>query len=70
MFIDDKCKFNDQSCWFVHEDNVEDEKDEEDSHLESTEMECEEEKLEEEKSVFQDVIENLEPPIKNSQSGC
>lgn len=56
--IDKKCTLNDESCWFKHEEaslkqteNVDDKKDEE------------EEKTQQ-KSVFRQVLENLEPPIE------
>ena len=52
LFIDDKCRFNDESCWFNHDDG--------DGDLEVNETGNEETT----KSVFRKVQENLEPPLK------
>ena len=56
LFMDNRCPYNDSKCWFLHEDIfVRGEEDEE----------IEEEQTS--KSVFQEVQENLEPPIKRNK---
>ena len=59
LFIDDKCPYNDSKCWFIHEETFVqgDNKEEE-----------EKEEQETNKSVFQNVQENLEPPIKSNKN--
>ena len=58
LFIDDKCPFNDKSCWFIHEDVNEGQNEDEDT----SEVENVEECSNTEQSGFQDVLENLKPP--------
>ena len=57
-YLDDKCKFNDYFCWFRHEKPHEDNIEEQNSEEESDEIS--------EKQVFQEVREDLDPPIVNS----
>ena len=56
LYLDDKCRFNDQSCWYrhlrAHEDSSEGEKS--DAAGEKNEQE-----------VFREVQEDLDPPIAN-----
>ena len=52
LYLDDKCRFNDQSCWYRHLRAHEEEK-----------HSNEEKKIEQE--VFQEVQEDLDPPIVN-----
>ena len=59
LFIDDKCPFNDKACWFLHEDVIEGQ-DDHDSEVENVA-----EGNNTKQSVFQDVLENLDPPIKD-----
>ena len=56
LFIDDKCPHNDSMCWFIHEDNFIDKDVDENSDIEEQQTS---------QSVFQEVLENLKPPIGN-----
>ena len=56
LFIDDKCPHNDGMCWFIHEDNFIDKDVDENSDIEEQQTS---------QSVFQEVLENLKPPIGN-----
>ena len=61
LFMDDKCKYSEKSCWYLHEDAFAKQNDPEEKSVNITD----EEKDSEEYSVFQDVQQNLEPPIIN-----
>ena len=52
LFLDGKCKFKDETCWYRHKDEQKD-----NSKEKSV-------KNVPENSVFQEVQENLKPPIK------
>ena len=54
LFKDNKCRFKEESCWFKHENIVEN--DAENEHGENASQ----------KSVFQKVQENLKPPFQDS----
>ena len=56
LFIDDKCPHNDSMCWYVHEDNFINENFDENNKIEDQRNT---------QSVFQEVQENLKPPIGN-----
>ena len=69
LFIGDRCPFNDKSCWFLHEHALDEKINEGDIDNDNSELENAEERLMTNQSVFQDVQENLDPPIlKNSQT--
>ena len=51
LFIDGKCMYNDDSCWYKHESNMDDKSEEEERADEDPAQ-----------SVFQKVRENLQPP--------
>ena len=59
LFMDDKCKYSEKSCWYLHEDAIGKQNNPEEKSVNITD----EEKDSEEYSVFQDVQQNLEPPI-------
>ena len=62
LFIDDKCKWNNKSCWFLHEYAFDDQKD-----YDSSEVDKDEVTEPTNQSVFQEVHENLDPPIMKVQ---
>ena len=56
LFLDGKCRFKETSCWFNHEEMNEYKSENEDINNKT------------EESVFQEVQENLKPPIQHQQS--
>ena len=59
LFIDNRCPYNDSKCWFIHEDNFDQGED-----IQGEEKE----EQESDKSVFQEVQENLEPPLNSDKN--
>lgn len=65
-FSENQCPFLDESCWFLHEGDVnkdieiENEKEEQSGNLDKSTFE----------PVFQKVTENLKPPIIKQRKEC
>ena len=77
LYLENKCRYSEESCWFNHVDNVNEEDKQE--NVENVNEEDEQENVEKvneedehgnvdhksSQSVFQEVQVNLEPPIEN-----
>ena len=62
-YLQNKCDFLSQSCWFLHDDDNE-------MEVENNEQEQVKERKEEkniQESVFQEVTENLKPPFSTQE---
>ena len=64
-YLQNKCDFLSQSCWFLHDDDDDKEMEVENNEKEQVKESKEEKNIKE--SVFQEVTENLEPPISTQE---
>ena len=58
LFIDNKCPHSDSVCWYLHENNFIDKDFEVNDDIKQQETN---------QPVFQDVVENLKPPIESQE---
>ena len=61
LFIQNKCPYNEDSCFYKHTENGNNE----DDHGEDDVQNADDQTTE---SVFQNVRQNLEPPLRNNKS--
>ena len=65
LYLENKCRYSEESCWFNHVDNVNEEDEQENVEKVNEEDEHGNVDHKSSQSVFQEVQVNLEPPIEN-----